>query len=67
MKLDEIIAIHKDRLNTLDPKKDFSNWKFNLAIGLLIISFPLGYKYGWGIVFIGFIAYAILAYKSVKW
>lgn len=66
MKVKDVIAVHKDTLDNLDPK-DFKGWMFNLGVGCLAISFPLGYMYGWGIVLVGLIAYAILAYKSVKW
>ena len=66
MKLHEIIKIHTDRLKELEDD-DFIQWKFNLAIIILVMGIILSVKYTIAIMFPTFLLYGYFAYKSVRW
>jgi len=66
MEIKNVIKIHMERLNTLE-KEDHNQYLFYFGVFCLFYSFYVAYKYSWGFIMLGFIVYAICAYKSVKW
>jgi len=66
MGLKEIIKTHKDKLDNLE-EKDHNKYLWNAALFFLFAGLITAWFYGIGFMFLGFIIYGVLAYRSVKW